>query len=69
MSEIETISIIITAIISILATFFTQYVLFKRKLRAVREFIDKLDDALYDDRITEEEYRTLWEKFKAIFST
>jgi hypothetical protein len=68
MDWLETISLVITAIISILATFFTQYILFKRKLRAVREFIDKLDDALYDDRITEDEYKELWEKFKAILN-
>jgi hypothetical protein len=68
MSEIETISIIITAIISVLATFFTQYVLFKRKLHTIREFIDTLDDALKDDTVTEQEYRELWEKFKTIFS-
>jgi Na+/H+ antiporter NhaB len=68
MSEIETISIVITAVVSVLATFFTQYALFKRKLRAVREFVDTLDDALQDDKVTEQEYRELWEKFKALFN-
>jgi hypothetical protein len=68
MSEIETISIVITAVVSVLATFFTQYALFKRKLHTIREFIDELDNDLYDDKVTEEEYRALWEKFKAIFN-
>jgi cell shape-determining protein MreC len=68
MSEIETISIVITAVVSVLATFFTQYALFKRKLHTIREFVDTLDDALQDDKVTEQEYRELWEKFKALFN-
>jgi cell shape-determining protein MreC len=68
MSEIETISIVITAVVSVLATFFTTWGVFKRKLHTVREFVDTLDDALQDDKVTEQEYRELWEKFKAIFN-
>jgi hypothetical protein len=35
----------------------------------VRQFIDTLDDALYDDRISEDEFRSLWSRFKAMFSS
>ncbi|MCS6768304.1 MAG: hypothetical protein RMJ59_02090 [Candidatus Nitrosocaldus sp.] len=42
------------------------YYSFKRRLRAIRRFIDTLDDALYDDRISEDEFRALWSKFKAV---
>jgi len=38
----------------------------KSKLRAVRELVDELDEALRDDRVTEEEWRRLWEKLKAL---
>ncbi|MEM2101324.1 MAG: hypothetical protein QXS98_05265 [Candidatus Nitrosocaldus sp.] len=44
------------------------YYTFKRRLHTVRQFIDTLDDALYDDRISEEEFRSLWSRFKAMFS-
>ncbi|MFN4337389.1 MAG: hypothetical protein ACK4FV_07460 [Candidatus Nitrosocaldus sp.] len=40
------------------------YYAFKKRLHAVRQFLDALDDALYDDKISEEEFRTLWSKFK-----
>lgn len=43
-----------------------KYVYFKRKLHVIRELIDELDNALYDDKITEEEYRQLWQRFKAL---
>lgn len=40
------------------------YYAFKRKLHDLRQFIDVLDDALHDDSISEEEFRTLWSRFK-----
>ncbi|MEM3034774.1 MAG: hypothetical protein QXL23_03965 [Candidatus Nitrosocaldus sp.] len=40
------------------------YHAFKKRLHTVRQFLDVLDDALYDDRISEEEFRTLWSRFK-----
>jgi hypothetical protein len=45
------------------------YYAFKRRLHVVRQFIDTLDDALYDDRISEDEFRSLWSRFKAMFSS
>ncbi len=40
------------------------YHVFKKRLHAVRQFLDVLDDALYDYRISEGEFRALWSKFK-----
>lgn len=40
------------------------YLIFKKKLNALREFIDHLDDAVTDDKVTEEEFQKLWSSFK-----
>jgi hypothetical protein len=47
-------------------TYSTCYVIFKRKISAIRDALDTLDDALKDDRISEEEFNKLWQKFKMI---
>ena len=39
---------------------------FKTKLNRITTFMVTLDQALYDDKITEEEFRDLFEKFKKI---
>jgi hypothetical protein len=41
----------------------------KAKLSALREFIDALDEALKDDRISEEEFNRLFDLFKKLFAT
>jgi hypothetical protein len=53
-------------VIASASTYSVCYILFKRKLKEVREAIDALDDALQDDKISEEEFREIWDKFKAI---
>ncbi len=61
---------VITAILAIvggIAASAAAYARFKAKLKQIREFIDTLDDALYDNEISEKEYRGVWESFKAIF--
>lgn len=40
----------------------------KRKLRELREAIITLDNAVQDDRITEEEFRQTYEDFKKLLS-
>ncbi len=69
----DIISSVISSILSLLplvitsaSTYSVCYILFKRKLKEVREAIDALDDALQDDKISEEEFRKIWSKFKAI---
>jgi hypothetical protein len=66
MSEVDITILVINTVITVVATFFLALSVFKRKLRAIREAIDTLDDALYDNKITEDEYRAIWEKFKKI---
>lgn len=43
------------------------FALFRLRLSQIRKVIDRLDDALYDDKVTEEEYRGIWEAVKALF--
>lgn len=42
------------------------YIYMKQRLHALRKLIDLLDDALYDDTVTEDEFRRIWEQFKAL---
>ena len=59
------VGVIVTAAVTLLASW-RYWTHFKTKLAALRDFIDTLDDALKDDKVTEEEYRQLWEKFKKL---
>ncbi|MCK5612419.1 hypothetical protein KAR91_61675 [Candidatus Pacearchaeota archaeon] len=60
----------IQAIIVLLAFFGigigTSYAVFKAKLHQIRTFLDTVDDAVYDDDITEEEFRRSFEAFKKL---
>ena len=60
---------VITAIIAVVGGITASAVAwakFKTKFSEIRKFIDTLDDALYDNKVTENEYRELWESFKAV---
>jgi len=62
----ETVLGALAAFLVALAAAWRHWGRFKGKLRAVRELVDELDEALRDDRVTEEEWRRLWEKLKAL---
>jgi hypothetical protein len=38
----------------------------KRKIHQVRELLDEMDDAIQDDRVTEEEFRKIWGKVRDV---
>jgi len=38
----------------------------KLKISQIRSVIDEVDDALRDDKITEQEFRTIFSSFKAL---
>ncbi len=38
----------------------------KKKIRSIRELVDNVDDALYDDKVNEEEFRKIFESAKAV---
>ena len=66
--EIEIIDILkILALIGA-GGFGAYYSIFRRKLSAIRGFIDAVDDALYDDKVTEEEFRKIWAKGRDILT-
>ena len=39
---------------------------FKAKVSQVRTLIDSLDDALYDDKVTQIEFEAIWEQLKSV---
>ena len=60
---------LVTAIIAVLSAIgitFAVWNKFKSKVTEIRKFIDILDDALYDNKVSEKEYQEIWESFKAI---
>lgn len=60
---------LVTAVIAIVSAIGVSLVVwnkFKYKLGEIRKFIDTLDDALYDNKVTEKEYQEIWESFKTI---
>lgn len=59
---------IISIIIAIAGTVFgtTYWQKFRNKVSQFRKFIETLDDALYDNAITEAEYDSMWEQFKEL---
>ncbi|MCK9591852.1 MAG: hypothetical protein M0Q91_07580 [Methanoregula sp.] len=40
----------------------------KKILAEMRKTIDTVDDAIYDDKITEEEFRGTWERLRGVYA-
>ena len=61
MDNLELAYMIVAAIISIAVILLgARWQLAKKKLSQVRTLIDKVDDALYDDNISEQEFRDIF---------
>ena len=45
----------------------TRYVKGKKILASMRLLLDEVDNAVYDDKVTEEEFRGCWEKLKGVY--
>ncbi|MEM2759869.1 MAG: hypothetical protein QXU32_06595 [Nitrososphaerales archaeon] len=65
MGEAEIISAVI-AIISSISFAVIYWQRFKGKLSAIREVFDVVDDALRDDRVSEEEWNGIWMAVKKV---
>lgn len=64
---IETALMISTTLITIVAVFMeARWRLAKKKLTEVRELIDVMDDALDDDKVSEEEFRKILDRLIAV---
>jgi len=46
---------------------FAGWELVKTKIHELAEFFKTVDEALYDDAVTENEFRVIWEKGRALF--
>lgn len=67
MINIDTIQMIATAIVAISAVLMgARWQLAKKKLTEVRQVIDAVDDALQDDKVTEEEFRNIVNRLIAV---
>jgi len=62
LSEYDIILIILGVVVPIISAL-TAYKKFKSKLNQIRHLIDSVDDAIYDDEISEDEFRFVWSKF------
>jgi len=62
-------STIITAIITAFVVFVPTWHYFKKRISKLRELIIEVDEALNDDKVTAEEFRRIWERVKAVFSS
>jgi len=43
------------------------YAIFRLRLHQIRKVIDELDDALLDDKVTENELKRIWTALKGLF--
>ena len=64
-----TLQMIVTAIVTAAAVLLgMRWQLAKNKLNQVRKLLDDVDDAVKDDKITEDEFRKIWTGFAAVVS-
>lgn len=64
----KTLALMGIAAILLLAGYYGSYLLiFKKKLSEFRACLDAVDDALKDDKVTEEEFRLVWDRCYAFF--
>ena len=46
----------------------TYYLIAKKKIGEFRKLVDAVDDAVYDDKVTEEEFRKMYQSAKALIN-
>jgi len=46
-----------------------QYQKMKERLQRFTELMDEINSAVYDDKVTEEEFRKIWEKAKGFYES
>ncbi len=64
----KTLALAIIALIIFLAgSYGSYYLVFKKKLSEFRACIESVDDALKDDKVSEEEFRITWDRCYTFF--
>jgi len=64
----NTLALTIIAAILLLAGYYGSYLfIFKKKLSEFRACIDTVDDAVKDDKVSEEEFRLAWDRCYSFF--
>ena len=65
--EFDTISIIVSAAVTIAAVLLgIRWQLAKNKLSEIRKLIDAVDDALYKDSVSEEEFSEIFQRLMTV---
>jgi hypothetical protein len=65
--NIDTISILAGAVITVASVMLgIRWQLAKKKLTEIRQLIDTVDDALNDDKVSEEEFRKIFQNLTAV---
>ncbi len=60
--DLDTISIIVSAAVTVAAVLLgIRWQLAKNKLSEIRKLIDAVDDALYDDSVSEDEFKEIFQ--------
>ncbi|GEM_PF-753858 len=70
MSEIQVFEVlakILPYLVSLGIGAFAGWELVKTKIHELAEFFNTVDEALYDDAVTEKEFRAIWEKGRILF--
>ncbi|MDW7727008.1 MAG: hypothetical protein SCH70_07835 [Candidatus Methanoperedens sp.] len=60
--------VLIPALAAVSALLLSRYQFLKKKISGLREAIIILDNAVQDDRITEEEFRQIYESFRKLLA-
>lgn len=64
----RTLAFIGGSLILLLAGYYGSYLfIFKKKLSEFRACLDSVDDALKDDKVSEEEFRLVWDRCYTFF--
>lgn len=65
--NITTLQAIAAAVLTIAATLLgARWQRAKNKLSEIRQLVDSVDDAVYDDKVTEEEFRTIYQRLTTV---
>ena len=58
---------IATAVAGVVVGALAMWVKGKQGLHSIRDLVDEVDNAVKDDKVSEDEFRKIWDKAKGVF--